>query len=255
MTAGFGPDQAEVYDLIYRDKDYETECDFLERVWDRFRGNRPKTVLDVGCGTGGHGIPLARRGYQVTGIDASASMVAVARRKAEVENLPVRFYATPVEQMEFSNRWDTAICLFNALDYVVDEAMLIRSLGNIRRHLHAGGLFLFDYRNGIASLRSFSPTRVKWMEDLERRVLRISDTRLKAMEQLFHTTCRYLVFEGGKLVKEFQDEHLVRFLFPREVERYLRETGFEWLHSCPFLELDRAPTEEDWNVMVVARAV
>jgi len=55
------------------------ECDFIEQELD---GNKSLKILDVGCGTGRHSIELSGRGYFVTGIDLSESLLAMAREKA-----------------------------------------------------------------------------------------------------------------------------------------------------------------------------
>src|SRR5207249_11212331 len=71
------------YDLIYHALvNYEGDVDFLEEVFRRYTV-KPGTILDLGCGTGNHSVPLARRGYRVTGIDRSASMIAQAKRSEE----------------------------------------------------------------------------------------------------------------------------------------------------------------------------
>jgi 2-polyprenyl-3-methyl-5-hydroxy-6-metoxy-1,4-benzoquinol methylase len=71
----------EYYDIFYSDKDYEKECDFVQEIFKKYSSFPVKTVLDAGCGTGGHSIPLARRGLKVTGIDASPVMIEKARAK------------------------------------------------------------------------------------------------------------------------------------------------------------------------------
>lgn len=253
MSIAFQSDYAEYYDVLYRDKDYETECDFLEQAFKRFSEKKPLTILDVGCGTGGHAILLARRGYKVTGVDMSEAMIAIAREKAKREGLDIPLYISPMEDLEVHQQFDVAISMFNTINYVVSDQALERALINIHRHLVPRGLFLFDFRNGITSLRSYSPLRIKWVEDGPRRLLRISETHLDAMEQLFCTTYTCLVFEGNQLVKQFKDEHVVRFLFPREVKHYLKEAGFELLWMCRFLNLDMPASEEDWNIMVIAK--
>lgn len=253
MGTAFQLDYANYYDLLYKDKDYEAECDFLEHAFERFSSRKLATILDVGCGTGGHAIPLARRGYKVTGIDVSEAMIAIARKKVQREGLDVTFCISAMEDLELDQRFDVVICMFNAINYVVSDEALKRALVNIHRHLAPGGLFLFDFRNGITSLRTYSPVRIKRVEDGQRRLLRISETKLDAMEQLFHTTYTCFVFEGEQLVKQFRDEHIVRFLFPREVRHYLKEAGFRVLWMCRFLELDMPASEEDWNIAVVAK--
>lgn len=253
-AAAFQPRYARYYDALYRDKDYEQECDFLEVVFQHVAEPRPASLLDVGCGTGGHVIPLVKRGYSVVGVDQSEGMITVAREKAQREGLEIAFHVSPLQSFQLGRQFDTVTCLFNVLDYVTSDSGLEAALATIHRHLRSGGLFVFDYRNGVPSLRAYSPTRVKWVHDSSgRRLLRISESTLDPMRQLFHTAYTVFVFDGDRVVDELRDEHVVRFLFPREVERYLTAAGFEVLHTCDFPHWDRAATEDAWNVAVIAR--
>lgn len=70
------------YDTLYEDKNYGAECDFIETIFSKFYLAPVKHILDLGCGTGGHAIPLAQRGYHVTGIDRSEEMLKKAEEKA-----------------------------------------------------------------------------------------------------------------------------------------------------------------------------
>ena len=64
VRPSYGRRFAKYYDEIYHELvDYEGDVEFLERVFRRFRG-KPKTILDLRCGTGNHDFPLARRGYE-----------------------------------------------------------------------------------------------------------------------------------------------------------------------------------------------
>ena len=64
-------DYANFYDNLYKDKDYKKECDYLEKIFNKYSPKKVKTILDLGCGTGSHDLILAKRGYQVTGLDFS----------------------------------------------------------------------------------------------------------------------------------------------------------------------------------------
>ncbi len=75
----FGSVYAEEYDLFYKDKDYEAECDMIEEIFRSHAGGQVSTILDLGCGTGNHAISLAHRGYKVTGVDRSSEMVNMQR--------------------------------------------------------------------------------------------------------------------------------------------------------------------------------
>jgi len=71
----FGREYASVYDALYRNKDYEGEVDLIERILAEHGASGPRRLLDLGCGTGNHALPLARRGHTVLGVDRSASML------------------------------------------------------------------------------------------------------------------------------------------------------------------------------------
>ncbi len=62
----FGQTYADQYDLIYTEKDYEAECDLIEEVFRKYGDGEIKTILDLGCGTGNHAIPLYHWPVEVT---------------------------------------------------------------------------------------------------------------------------------------------------------------------------------------------
>ena len=84
----FGIQYASFYDALYSEKDYEAECDLIEEIVHRYGDGGVNTILDLGCGTGGHTIPLSQRGYMVTGVDRSEPMLAQARLKSGPSNPP-----------------------------------------------------------------------------------------------------------------------------------------------------------------------
>lgn len=86
----FNKEYAGAYDDLYKDKNYERECDVMESIFGKFRGI-PRTILDLGCGTGGHAIIFAERGYKVVGIDRSSAMLKIARTKAKSYGLKIYF--------------------------------------------------------------------------------------------------------------------------------------------------------------------
>ena len=67
------------YDLIYHDKDYEAEVDYIVDLL-LSNGVTGHQILEFGSGTGKHGRLLAQRGYQVTGIERSAQMLSLSKQ-------------------------------------------------------------------------------------------------------------------------------------------------------------------------------
>jgi len=79
-------DYAKTYDQEAFTQGTVQEVDFIEQ---EIGDNTSKRILDIGCGTGRHAIELAKRGYQVTGIDLSESQLKRAQQKAKNENVHI----------------------------------------------------------------------------------------------------------------------------------------------------------------------
>ena len=92
------------------------------------------SVLDVGTGTGRAAIVLARRGAVVTGLDASAEMLAVARRRAEESHASVTFVSGDAHALDFPDRaFDAVVCL-RVLMHTPDWRASLAELCRVARH-------------------------------------------------------------------------------------------------------------------------
>ena len=139
----FGEHYSSLYDRFYRDKDYAAECDLLEAAWQRI-GLEPRTVLDGGCGTGGHALELVRRGYSVTGVDRSPHMLEQARAKAGAAGSNLELVLADLTELDLGSRFDAAVLMFAVLGYLTETREILRALSAVRAHLVAGGVLVFD---------------------------------------------------------------------------------------------------------------
>jgi hypothetical protein len=145
--------------------------------------------------------------------------------------------------------------MFNAINYVITYNALEKVFSSVCRHLKNNGLFIFDFRNGITSLRSYSPTRIKWADYNGKRLLRISESELDAMKHLHYTTYTCFIFDKNRIVEQFQDKHIIRFLFPEEVRYFLEKSNLEVIRMCRLLDLNVPADENEWNIVVIAKSV
>ena len=76
---------AKYYDLFYEDKNYKRESDYVDSLISKY-SRKTKSILELGCGTEIHSIELAKKGYQVDGVDSSREMLKEARKR--LENVP-----------------------------------------------------------------------------------------------------------------------------------------------------------------------
>ncbi len=256
MVSAYQNRYAGYYDLLYRDKDYEAECDFLEQIVKKYARSPVKTILEGGCGTGGHALPLARRGYHVTGFDLSEAMIEVASRRAEQEKISTTsFTVADLRRFDLKKKFDLCLCMFSALGYVNETEGIISAFASMRKHLKKGSLFIFDVWNGLAVMHIQPSLRTKEVRAGEKRLLRIAQPELDALHHVCRVHYTMLVMANKKLLDEIKETHSVRFFFPLEIAHYLKETGFDVVTMCPFLDLGGKLDENVWNMTIVARAV
>lgn len=254
----FGRGYADQYDLLYGDKDYEREVDMVEEVFRRHGHGPVRTVLDLGCGTGNHALPLARRGYQVTGVDRSPEMLDHARRKAR-ENLPPgadgrpEFVEGDVRDVDLHRKFDAVLMMFAVLGYQLTNEDVLAALRNARKHLKPGAPFICDVWYGPAVLAVKPGDRVKMVEAGGRKILRAASGSLDLVRQL--SEVRYTVWEAGEggLLNEIREVHRMRFFFPQELKLFFSQAGMELVGLHPFGDLEKTPDEASWNVLAISR--
>lgn len=242
----FGTAYASVYDGLYADKDYEGECDLLEAAFAR-HGGSVRSIVDLGCGTGGHLLPLARRGYELTGLDVSPEMLLHARAKADEAGVTAELIEGDVRTAMLPPGHDAALLMFAVLSYMRTNDDVLAALRTARAGTRPGGLLLLDAWHGPAVLSERPEDRSKIVDG---RVTRHAHTIVDARQHLARVAYR-LDLPGGETVEE---EHVVRFFFPLELELFLELAGFRLLSMTPAGELDGIVDEHVWNVFVVARA-
>lgn len=252
---------AAFYDALYADKDYEAECAFVESVFEREGISRGDAVLDLGCGTGGHALALARRGYRVTGVDRSAEMIERARAKAakaaEVSPDTTRFVVSDLRTFDLQQRFSAAISMFAVVSYMTAEADLLGMLQATREHLDPGGVLIFDCWHGPSVLAIGPDVTVKRTTtpdggSIERTSRPTLDKAEHTVRVDYELTYRP---PGGISPRTLEESHLVRYWFAEEIERHLQASGFELVAIGPFGDLGGQPDEGDWNISVVARAI
>jgi SAM-dependent methyltransferase len=246
----FGVEYAASYDDLYRDKDYVGECDLIERIFSRY-GREVKSVLDLGCGTGGHAVPLATRGYAVLGVDRSAEMLG----RAAARESPARFTVGDLLRVDLGETFDAALLMFAVLGYQVSNADVRTTLESARRHLTSGGLLFGDVWYGPAVLAQRPSERVKVIEAGDGQIIRVASGELDTLSDVCTVTYRVWRIDDGRVQADVREEHRMRYFFAPELELFLSDAGFELLRLGAFPEFDDEPTETTWNVAFIARAV
>ena len=134
---------AEFYDRLMEDADYGAWVSFYLRCFEAF-GVRPEKILDLACGTGNITLPLAECGYDMTGIDQSAEMLCLARKKADDRKIRVCLSEQDIAAFDAGGRYDAAVCAFDGVNYLTSTSDVFSCFSRVYETLAEGGLFLFD---------------------------------------------------------------------------------------------------------------
>lgn len=239
------------YDLLYRDKNYDAEAEYVARAI-RSAVPEARSILELGSGTGRHGRLLAEKGFDVHGIERSADMIALAKTAAVSSSCGAAGSFTcdvgDICTASLGRTFDAVIALFHVISYQTTNAALQAAFRVAAGHLAPGGLFLFDVWHGPAVLTERPSERVKTVADDRHQVTRTAqpelDTNRSTVKVVYQMECRDR--QSGKIA-HFSEEHLMRYLFPTEVDLLAQGSGLRIVRTEEFLT-GRPPSVSTWGV-------
>lgn len=142
---------ARFYDAFTSASDYDAWTSHLLGLARR-HGLTGSRLLDVACGTGKSFLPFRERGFDVTGCDSSAAMLAEAARKAP----DVVLVEADMRRLESLGAFDLVTCFDDSLNHLLDEDALAAAFASLARNLAPAGLLLFDLNTLLAYRTTFA---------------------------------------------------------------------------------------------------
>jgi SAM-dependent methyltransferase len=245
---------ARYYDLLYRDKDYAAEAEYVART---VRSAVPGacTVLELGCGTGRQGRLLASKGFHVHGIERSREMVEMAQSVAGRASDSGSFCCNvgDAREVRLERNFDAVIALFHVVSYQTTNSDLNATFAVASHHLVSGGVFLFDVWHGPAVLGQRPERRVKRVVDNDLEIVRTArphlDAKHNTVEVIYDVEC--INRHSGESLR-FAEDHRVRYLFPEEIECLAAENGLQLIKSEEFVTRN-PPSSATWAVVYLLR--
>jgi len=241
---------ARYYDAFYRDKDYAAEAAFvLSRLG--VHGCRPRSLLDLGCGTGRHCLEFSAQVPEVVGLDVSARMIEEAQ--ARNGGLAPRFLLGDARTARLERSFEAVVSLFHVMSYQTANEDLAAAFATAAAHLGAGGLFLFDFWHGAGVLSDPPTLRVR---TLRHEGAVIERTARPSVDPLANVvTVRYGITvqdEASAQRESFEEIHRMRYLFWAEIRSLAAAAGFEPLECRPWMQ-DRDLGLGDWYAYALLR--
>ncbi|NJE84404.1 class I SAM-dependent methyltransferase [Thermococcus sp. CX2] len=216
---------AEYYDVIYRRRveGIAGEIDFVEEIFRNDARVEVKRVLDLACGTGVPTLELARRGYEVVGLDLQEEMLSVARRKAEREGLNVEFIQGDAAELGFREEFDAVTMFFSSICYF-DEHRIKELFNSVINALKPGGVFVADWSN--VAFMCFRGVDIWEEKNGDEVVVTTGWKEVENASQMLHLRYLVQIVKSNGKVRAFHVHEVLNIYTAREM-RLLAEKYFD----------------------------
>lgn len=224
----FATDYSAYYNLLYKDKNYQQESDYVFGLAQKFLKRPAKNLLDVGCGTGKHANCFKNFGLSVTGVDLSHEMIEIAKKTYP----ELRFSQGSASEFSLDQQFDVVTSLFHVASYQTQDNELNSYFKNISKHVVSGGLFIFDFWYGPAVLSDPPTHRLKRLENEDYKIVRFTEPGLRTSQNIVDVHFDvFVTHKKTSLISHIQELHQMRYLFIKEVDQLLRQNDIELIHS------------------------
>jgi len=234
----------------------EPEPEHYDRIVQLFtsRGVGPGSgLLDAGCGTGRYALALARRGYQVTGVDASPDLLWEAQRKAAPEGLALTFERGDLLSLAAQAAFDGILCR-GVLNDLLDDASRQEIFRIFARALRPTGALLLDVREWQTTAQRYkrAPHFTKQVETERGTLTFHSLTRLSPEARILRITERHQLQQGAELITA-DYAFAMRCWVQEELTTYFVQAGFGHILYLGAYDVQVPPGTTDRIVAITQR--
>ena len=224
----------QVGDLIYDANIYDgmntdlADLHFYQRSLPKSKDAR---ILELCCGTGRLTLPIAKDGYNISGVDYTSSMLDQAKIKASEAGLEIRFIEADIRTLNLQDKYDLVFIPFNSIHHLYKNEDLFRAFNVVKNHLKEGGLFLLDCFNPniqyIVEGEKEPKEIAAYTTEDGRKVLIKQTMRYESKTQINRIEWHYFINGEFNSIQNLD----MRMFFPQELDSYLEWNGFSIIHK------------------------
>ena len=243
---------AQYYDLLYQDKDYRAEKDYILSLIKKYQPETQK-ILEFGSGSGIHGRLLANAGFHVRGIERSQEMIdqGHSANLGKNQNSTFSCIQGDCKSTIIGDHFDAVISLFHVLSYQTSNEEALAMLKNAHRQLKPSGIFIFDYWYAPAVWYLGPALQVKRVHNHQLAITRIAEPECFREQNIVQVNYQTFVEDlKSNHISEIKETHEMRAFETEDIEEFANQTGFTLLHSKEWLT-NHSPSEETWGVCTV----
>lgn len=223
-----------VGDLVYDANIYDgmntdlTDLKFYKKWLPK---NKNARILELCCGTGRLTLPIAKEGYNITGVDITYTMLEEAKTKALEAGLEIEFIQADIRTLDLSEKYDLIFIPFNSIHHLYQNEDLFQAFNAVKNHLKEDGLFLLDCYNPniqyITEGEKEQKTIAEFTTKDGRNVLIKQKMQYENKTQINRIEWHYYINNEFDSIQNLD----MRMYYPQELNSYLEQNGFTIIHK------------------------
>lgn len=216
---------ASVYDKLNEEIDYKKWADFFEICFERYGVRKPEIVLDLACGTGRMTCEMAKRGYDMIGVDGSIDMLSEAYSK---NTEGILYLCQDMRELDLYGTVGATLCCLDSLNYLTEDKDFIKVLSLVHNYSDPDALFMFDVNSRYKFENIYADN--SYILEAEGENGAIFCGWQNSYDRESKICSFYLsVFEEGENGEYYRadEEQRERFYSTKEIKNALESTGFE----------------------------
>jgi len=212
--------------------------------------NKDARILELCCGTGRLTLPIAKDGYDITGVDYTPTMLAQAKSKACEAGVDIRYIEADIRTLDLQEKYDLIFIPFNSIHHLYKNEDLFKAFRVVKDHLKDGGLFLLDCFNPniryIAEGEKGEKEIAAYTTDDGREVMIKQKMRYEDKTQINRIEWHYFINGEFHSIQNLD----MRMFFPQELDSYLQWSGFHIIHKYGGFEEEAFTNHSEKQVFV-----
>jgi len=195
---------------------YDGWFEFISDVMIQYCKN-PKSVLEIGCGTGKFGAKFSSAGYEIIGLDFSLDMLRVAKTRT-YKNF--RTFCGNMQNFSLSKKMDFIFSVHDTMNYNLTREEFTKTLNSVKNSMHKDSIFMFDVTTEYNIIKNFQNSKSLYSTH-ETKIL--WDNYYDKSEKKIYS---YLEFKNLKTKKKSKETHIQKIYSQEEIENLLLDAGF-----------------------------
>lgn len=208
----------------------ESDNGVIEREVEENLRQERNTILDLGCGTGTLTELMARKGYDMIGIDSSQEMLQIAMDKRGESGLDILYLLQDMRELELYGTVGAVISVCDCVNYLLEEEDVVRTFRLVNNYLYPQGVFIFDFNTVYKYETVIGDATIAENRD---GCSFIWENYYHEKEQLNEYDLTIFVREGEKedIFRRFQETHYQRGYRLEQMLEYVKRAGLIFLEA------------------------